>query len=129
MVASTERHRRDIFSAELPSSGQASSCRLDPARDPLVEAEAFGTRAQGRAAMDLRSDAERDLAAVGPIRRLAAFGTECEVIVDAVAERPFDLGEGLAFEGDDIPQAADAARKGAIVGLVCTPACSTPFPA
>ncbi len=78
---------------------------LDPACDPLIEAHPFGLGAQRRVPVGLRTDAEQDLGAVRPVRRLAAFGAEGEVVVDAAAEGLLDFGEGRALEGDYMPLA------------------------
>src|ERR1700679_1097192 len=67
--------------------------------------------------MDFGIDAQRNFAAVGPIRWFAARGAEGEIIVDAVAERPLNLAKGLALESDDVPQVGDPAGESALIRL------------
>ena len=59
----------------------------------------------------LRVDPKRDLAAVGVVGRLAAGDTEGEIVINAGAERLFDLRERGALEGDDITQASHPADE------------------
>jgi hypothetical protein len=54
---------------------------------------------------------------VRPVRRLAAFGAEVEVIVDAVAEGLFDFSEGCTLEGDYVTKPADTTEENAFIGF------------
>jgi hypothetical protein len=65
----------------------------------------------------LRAQAKRDLAAVGPVRRLAALRTKGDVVIDAVAKGLFDFGECRSLKGDHVAKAGDSAHENAVVGL------------
>jgi hypothetical protein len=91
--------------------GESLLGTFDPLRDPLIEAHPLGLSADRRPTMRFGIDAKRNPAAVGPIRRLAAFGAEREIIVDTFAEGLLDFGEGRAFESDHIAQTGNAAEE------------------
>ena len=109
-LAGTKQSRTAAAASDLRAS-------LDPVCNPLIEAHPRRLGARRRPAVRLRAHAKRDLAAVGPVRRLAALRTKGEVIIDAVAKGLFDLGERRALEGDHVAKAGDPARENAVVGL------------
>ena len=65
--------------------------------NPLIEAHARRLSARRCPAVRLWAHAKQDLAAVGPVRRLAALRTKGEVVIDAVAKGLFDFGECRAL--------------------------------
>ena len=83
----------------------------------MIEADARRLSARRCPAVRLRAHAKRDLAAVGPVRRLAALRAKGEVVVDAVAKGLIDFDERRSLEGDHVAKAGDPARENAIVGL------------
>ncbi len=65
--------------------------------------------------MDFGVEAQRDLAAVGPIRRFTAFYAEGEIVIDAFPECGLDLRKGFAIERDDISQADNLPHEGPVI--------------
>src|SRR6267154_2054268 len=111
----TRRHiRRGAF---CPRSTPRSGPSFDPAHDPLIEADPFGLGAQSRPSMRFRAHAKQNLAAVRPVRRLAAFCAEGKVVVDAIAEGLFYFREGRAFECDHVAKPGDTTDENPVVGF------------
>src|SRR5215831_11710541 len=96
-----------------PSSGgngtaaSDSGSAVDPVSNPLIEAHARRLSAHRRPAVHLRAHAQRYLAAVGLIRRLAPFR----------AEGLFNFRKSRPLESDHVAQTGDPARENTIIGF------------
>lgn len=91
---------------------------LKVVNDDGVETFAGGLGDGGEVAVQIRRGADEELAGVGFFVFFAALAAEGEIVIDGLAESPFDAGDGVGLESDDVAEAGDLAVENPGLGVV-----------